>query len=488
MSRYVEDAVDPARGADLGTPAGEATPHGQGTAPSPWWERTGQWFGVDDTWQRPRPEIGRSDVVLVVALAALGLSSLELVRSLGVLDDVTQPRWVQWAAVVSGAALLLPRRRYPLLIAVVAAAHMVAVGIAMPVVMGQFSLQVGYFVALLSAVSWGRDRRAMLVVVSLIVAVMFAWIALQFAIGSAIQDVIDTTSDASSSGLLGPIPAAVLLSLLINVIYFGGALVGGQISWRNARQKAQLADQAHTIAVQSHRLRDQAVTAERLRIARELHDVVAHHVSVIGVQAGAARRVLEGDPDAARTALTGIEASSRDAVTSMRGLLGTLRGLSGVAGDADATDRSPEPTALDLATVIAQHRTPGRRIDLDIVEPRPGAVRAVPGPVAHSVQRIVTEALSNVTRHSTATRVGVVVRITDGPASHVEIEVVDNGRPRGASSGSGLGQLGIRERAALHRGQVDIGPRPTGGYRVRVRLPLTDGSQGQPHRAAGGTA
>ena len=202
---------------------------------------------------------------------------------------------------------------------------MVVVGVAMPMVMGQFTLQVAYFIAFLSGVAWARDRRAMVAVMGIIVVVMFAWVALQFAVGNAVQEIIDETSDLERTGLLGPVPSAVLLTVVINVIYFGSAIAGGQILWRDARQKALLHDQARTISAQAEELREQAITEERLRIARELHDVVAHHVSVIGVQAAAARRVLGRDPAAAADALGAIEGSSREAVTSMRGLLGTLR-------------------------------------------------------------------------------------------------------------------------------------------------------------------
>ena len=176
---------------------------------------------------------------------------------------------------------------------------MLVVGLSMPVVMGQITLQLVYFLAILSGVSWAQDRRWMMAVIGAIVVAMFVWVALQFAVGTAIQEVLDDAEGTRGSRLLGPVPATVLLTLLINVVYFGGAVLGGQASWRNARQKALLADQASTITAQSDTLRRRAVIDERLRIARELHDVVGHHVSVIGIQAAAARRVIDRDPRAA---------------------------------------------------------------------------------------------------------------------------------------------------------------------------------------------
>jgi signal transduction histidine kinase len=212
------------------------------------------------------------------------------------------------------------------------------------------------------------------------------------------------------------------------------------------------------------------VLEERLRIARELHDVVAHHVSLIGIQAAAGRRVMAHDSAAAERALGQIEVSSREAVSQMRGLLGTLR----TPGGREATaDRSPEPGLADLPALIRGHAAPGFSPSFELVESPAGAAQVVPGPVGLTLFRTVQEALANVGRHSTASRAGVVLRITSGPdGGHAEVEVVDDGRPRTGTSGSGLGQLGIRERVASLRGEVEIGPRATGGYRVRVRLPL----------------
>lgn len=437
-------------------------------------QRVLEWFGVDDTWERPRPAIGRQDVVLAASVGAIGLLALELVRSSGGFEHTDAPIWAQWLAVSSGAVLLLGRRRWPLTVAGVAALHMFVAGVTMPQVMSQMSLQSVYFVALLSGVAWARDRRAMVIVVGTIVLFMFAWIGWQFAVGSAAQEWIDEEGDSEQVGLFPLIPAAVGITLVINAIYFGGAIVGGGVSWRAARQRDRLQAQASTIAAQAGRLREQAVVDERLRIAREIHDVVAHGVSAMGIQAGAARRVLERDPDAARTALSNVEEASRDAVTQMRRLLGTLR--EGVdEGDTGRTDegRTTDAGICDLAALVAEVSGQGLTVRLDVVETQDGATARLPRGIGLAVFRTVQEALTNVRRHSTADTASVVVRVDEShPRAYAEVEVVDNGRPRHGTSGSGLGQLGIRERAATHDGQVDIGPRVTGGYRVRVRYPL----------------
>ena len=155
-------------------------------ASAPALQRVARWFGVDDEWERPRPAIGAQDFAWAAAVEAIGLLGLELVRSVDGLDHTTSPLWAQWLAVSSGAVLLLGRRRWPLAVASLAALHMFVVGVEMPQVMGQMSLQVVYFVALLSGVAWARDRRVMLVVVGTIVLFMFAWAAWEFAVASAI--------------------------------------------------------------------------------------------------------------------------------------------------------------------------------------------------------------------------------------------------------------------------------------------------------------
>ncbi|HEV2798052.1 MAG TPA: sensor histidine kinase [Nocardioides sp.] len=432
-----------------------------------------EWFGVDDVWERPRPAIGRQDVVLAVSVEAVSLLALELVRSSGGFENTDVPVWTEWLAVSTGAALLLGRRRWPLTVALLAALHMFVAGVTMPQVMGQVSLQIVYFVALLSGVAWARDRRAMALVVGSIVLFMFAWLTWQFALGSAVQEWLDEEELTSRTGIFPPVPAAIAITLLINAIYFGGAIVGGGVSWRAARQRARLQDQAITIAAQAGRLREQAVVDERLRIARDLHDVVAHGVSAMGIQAGAARRVLDRDPDAARTALSNVEEASRDAVTQMRRLLGTLREGGGEGAEDSGGTRTTDAGVDDLARLVAEVDGQGIAVSLDVVEDQEGAAARLPRGIGLAVFRTVQEALTNVRRHSTADTVSVVVRVDESaPGAYAEVEVVDNGRARHGTSGSGLGQLGIRERAATHGGQVDIGPRVTGGYRVRVRYPL----------------
>lgn len=426
-----------------------------------------EYFALDDEWERPGGRISTGDVVLVAAIAVLSIFVLELMRSVGSLDAVERPIWAQWLMTVAPVLPLVARRRWPLTVAAVATATFFAITMVDQLMASLLSTQVVYFVAILSGVAWARSRARMAQVMVALVAFNFIWLTWEAAVGNALGRQIP---DEMRAGVLTAPVAAVLLAFSINILYWGGAVLWGNSLWRSARQQARLAEQAATIAAQSDSLRDQAVVDERLRIARELHDVVAHHVAVIGVQAAAGRRVIDGDPEAAKGALHHIEQSSREAVTQMRGLLGTLRSASSIEERDDALDRAPMPGLADVGALSASY-APGLHVDLATVEHVPGAIDAVPTTVGHSLYRTAQEALTNVVKHSTATSARLVVRVEP---RYVEVEVTDEGRSRPGTSGSGLGQTGIRERARSHGGDAEIGPRALGGYRVRLRVPTHD--------------
>ncbi|MFL0579060.1 sensor histidine kinase [Dietzia sp. 179-F 9C3 NHS] len=436
-------------------------------------------FDADSDWRRPLPAgYLRTDAIVAGAAFLVAALALELVRSVGALGSVSQPLWQQYLAVGSAAALLVGRRRYPVTVGAAAAIHLVVVGTLQPVVMGQTSQQVLYFVAVYSAVAWARDRRLLTATAALVTLVLVGWVVWYFALGQGIQEVLDTVEERESPsvGVLGPVPAFILYTSLLNVAYFGGAAALGVMSWRSARARALTAEQAATIAGHAEQQRERAVVDERLRIARELHDVVAHHVAAMGVQAGAARTVLPTDPDRAAAALRTVEDSSRTAVEEMRSLLGTLRDPED-GDDGAGTSRRSEPGLADLGSLVERFHGPGFRAELaEAVDPAV-PVDAVPAAIGLSLYRTAQESLANVRRHSTADTARVTLRTgLDRARRYAEIEVIDDGRPRTGTSGSGVGLLGMRERVASHRGTCEIGPRVTGGYRVRVRLPLGEGS------------
>jgi len=233
-------------------------------------------------------------------------------------------------------------------------------------------------------------------------------------------------------------------------------------------------------AVRNHRraLAEQtrrAVSEERARIARELHDVLAHSVSMIVVQASAGDDVFDHSPESARAALRAIETAGREALGELRLLLAAVRpGLGPDSGpgtvsapDGEALRPGPGLDRIDEVT------DPLREAGLDVAVRRAGTVRPLPGAVDLSAYRIVQEALTNCLRHARATR--VVVELRYG-RDLLEVDVRDNGQGHagsaGASAGAGMGLIGMRERAAVLGGSVIAGPGPDGGYRVEARLPL----------------
>jgi signal transduction histidine kinase len=449
----------------------------------PWRTRLPAWFGVDEAWERVPDDPARarrSDAVLAAAFLVAGSLGVELLRSIDALGGFAGSVVWPHLAVAAGTVPLAWRRQRPLLVAAWLSLHFFVVGITLPPVASSVPMQVVYFLGIFTGVAWARDRRAMLAVVTGIVLLMFGWLTWQLAVGSGVEAALGHAGrPLPRQGLFSPATAYVVYTLLINVVYFGGAIIGGQAAWRAALHRDRLAAQAHTIEEQAAELQRRAVLEERLRIARELHDVVAHHVSVIGIQAAAARRTLRRDADVAEASLRSVEASSREAVTQMRALLGTLRSTD---EDAGPVPRAPEPRLADVAGLVEQTCSAGLDARCHVVEDGPGAIDAVPGPLGLSLYRTVQEALSNVRRHSTARTAQVFVRVDRRPEpgfahGYAEVEVLDDGRPRTGTSGTGLGLLGIRERLATHGGVGEIGPRVTGGYRVRVRMPLSELSE-----------
>ncbi|QIK09919.1 sensor histidine kinase [Streptomyces sp. ID38640] len=200
---------------------------------------------------------------------------------------------------------------------------------------------------------------------------------------------------------------------------------------------------------------------ERLRIARELHDVLAHSISVINVQAGVGLALLDSDPEQARSALTTIKDASKEALGEVRQVLDTLR----TPGDAP---RSPAPGLDRLPELTEQARSAGLAVDLTTE----GAPATLPPGTDLAAFRIVQEALTNIVRHSGSRTARVLLRHTPGA---LEIRVDDDGPATAGTGepGGGNGLIGMRERAAALGGTVEAGPRPDGGFRVRARIPLT---------------
>ncbi|WP_306359161.1 sensor histidine kinase [Nocardia sp. CC227C] len=244
---------------------------------------------------------------------------------------------------------------------------------------------------------------------------------------------------------------------------FAGVVVM-ELAWyigRRVRLRGQRAEQLRRErAAEQQRI----LTEERTRIARELHDVVAHRVSMMTVQAGAAKAVAAVDPEAARQAMAAVEEAGREALDELRHLLGVLR------PEVDNDDLGPQPGLADLPRLIDQVRRAGLDVTVDIDEfPTPLAAR-----LELSAFRIVQEALTNVVKHSgPGTHVDIRLR-GEKTGGGITLDVLDDGRGDAARPGAavpGHGIVGMRERALLLGGTLDAEPRPGGGFRVAARLP-----------------
>jgi signal transduction histidine kinase len=212
------------------------------------------------------------------------------------------------------------------------------------------------------------------------------------------------------------------------------------------------------------------VSDERLRIARELHDVVAHNISMINLQAGVALHLIDEQPQQARTALSAIKDASKEALVELRSVLGVLRQVDEVEG----APRDPAPGLGRLPDLVEQANAAG----LDVAVTTEGDARPLPAGLDLAAFRIVQEALTNVSRHA-GPGATAAVRLTFGP-DHLDVEVVDDGRGvagPGSALGSGNGLTGMRERTESVGGTFEAGPRPGFGWRVHARLPLPASEQ-----------
>ena len=229
------------------------------------------------------------------------------------------------------------------------------------------------------------------------------------------------------------------------------------------RERAAEAEAAEVRAAQAERERDQAsrlaVAEERARIARELHDVVAHAVSVMVLQIGAVRHGLPDSEAEDREALKGVEQTGRTALTEMRRLLGAMR------RDGESGELSPQAGLDDLGPLVEEVGRAGLSVRLHVE----GERRPLPRALDLSAYRIVQEGLTNALKHAQAAEAEVTVRYEpDG----VEIEVRDDGKGAAASDGLGHGLVGIRERVTIYGGEMSAGPAPEGGFVLRARLPV----------------
>jgi signal transduction histidine kinase len=264
--------------------------------------------------------------------------------------------------------------------------------------------------------------------------------------------------------------------LSVTYLLFGVAwLIGDNLRVRRAYTR-QLEERAAELEKEREDRAVRAVAEERARIARELHDVVAHYVSVMVVQSAGARRVIDKDPRSAQVALEAVEAAGRTALAEMRRMLEVLR--------TDDPGMGPQPSLDDLETLVGHVRDAGLPVEVRVE----GSTCCLPAGMDLVAYRIVQEALTNTVKHGGKAKASVTVRYLPDT---LEIEVVDDGRGAAAplisgSAGGGHGLIGMHERVALFGGSLQAGPVLTGGYRVLARLPIEaeDSARAQTERAA----
>ena len=370
------------------------------------------------------------DALLGVALG-VGITGVVLGRNEA--DGPTAPLWFDVLAVLAIVTPLFARRRFPF-------GAPVAVGVA---------------VALTALV----DER------------LVPYLFIPFLIGCAAVFLVGLRVRAQAiAGLIAAIGVTALVAYrdpLTSVGDFVATSIVLAILWAVAFALGETfreADSARSRAARAEREREErarlAVSDERARIARELHDVVGHSVSVMTVQASAARRLLRPDQEKERDALLVVEQTGREALAEMRRMVGVLR------RPEEAPALAPQPSLEQIQKLVEQTREAGLPVELRIE----GEPAQLPAGVDLTAYRLVQEGLTNAVKHARAQHAEVVLQYADG---QVEVSVSDDGRGDGGGDSGGHGLLGLRERVAVYGGELDAGPLAGGGYRLRATLPLS---------------
>lgn len=266
--------------------------------------------------------------------------------------------------------------------------------------------------------------------------------------------------------LLLDAPGYAVSDMIANSAIFGVAVLFGWNVQSRRLRLAALEERAEALEREQEEESRRAVADERLRIAQELHDVVAHSMSVIAVQAGVGMHVADTDAAEAKKALENISTTSRSTLAELRRLLGVLR------DDGDGANHAPAPGLCDLDRLAREVSDAGVPVELQVE----GSISDVPPGVDFTGYRIVQEALTNVLRHAGPST--AKVRVAHAPGA-LRIEVRDDGRGvNGRSTGTGHGLMGMRERVAVYGGRLDAGPVDGGGFRVTAELPYADATNG----------
>jgi signal transduction histidine kinase len=371
--------------------------------------------------------------VLIVAAIAGGI--VAVFHNHGTVDGwLYRSLWLEVPLVVAIIAPLLARRRFPF-----GAPVAVAIAVIVATLLDDRLVPNNFFVFLAGAAA------------VFLMALLRDW--RQAVAGLAI--IFGAEAFVARADPNGGIGDFVFSNVLFAVVWIVGFSLG---------RKFEEADEAKERAARAEREREQqartAVAEERARIARELHDVVGHSVSVMTVQASGVRRLLRPDQDREREALLVVERTGREALAEMRRMVGVLR------RPEEAPALAPQPSLNHLNRLVDQAREAGLPVELRIE----GEAIQLPAGIDLTAYRLVQEGLTNVVKHAEATRAEVLVNYGDG---YLEVTVRDDGKGLGNGDGGGHGLVGMRERVSVYGGEIDAGPQTGGGYRLRAKLPLT---------------
>lgn len=391
------------------------------------------------------------------AWVVVGLSIFALFTTVPLALIEQSPFKVSLISQLSGTALLLfpllLRRRFPL--TVTALVHSLYIVLPYTIGLDLFSAQIALFLSFYTVGAWPAQRVRAFVLRLGICIVMFSWMLLSILFS------LDPVASAESRNAMTAqqLLALFLFQLSINVVFFAGSWVFGDRSWQQAIEQEQLRQAHAEIKELQDDLINQAISKERLHIARELHDVIAHHVTLMGVQSGAARLLLQRNPAKAAEALKKVEAEARQAVKELRNLVIILR-----EGEPNSTEL---PTLADVERIVSEADSELRQVSFELIGDPPEL-----SPVAElTIFRIAQEALTNATKHA-GPRANVAVRLRNRD-NCVELEISDDGVGSPSSiPGTGTGLIGMRERVKALGGTLEAGPKPLGGFRVRAEIPL----------------
>jgi len=377
---------------------------------------------------RPPPAVA-VDAGLAALIGAVGVGET--------LSGAYAPRGVWIAAALVTAAVLAVRRSHPLAALACVLRGFAALSLADPPADPTWQ----FFASFVAVYSVGAHTPARTSLAALVLTLLF------FAVGSL------TDGERSSTADLGYV-----------WFLFGGCWLLGRLVARGAVRARALERHAVRLEVDRDAAARAAVAVERARIARELHDVIAHGVSVMVLQTAGVRRLLHDEQARERDVLQGVEESGRQALGELRRLLGMLR-----ESDGEADGLEPQPSLSRIGELVGAMRSAGLEVQLRV----DGDPASLPAGLDLSAYRIVQEALTNVLKHAAPARADV--RIAVG-ARRLELEVLDDGTAGAAGGdGTGHGLVGMRERVTLYGGELQAGPRPEGGFAVRARLPIEVG-------------